>query len=169
MNEPAKLAVLMVCLGNICRSPTAEAVLRAKLGAAGLSQRVRVDSAGTYAGHVGSPPDTRSQSHAARRGYDLSTQRARSIVADDFEHFDLIVAMDKGNLADLERACPQAMRSNLTMLMSFAKKHRHIGEIPDPYSGGSAGFERVLNLIEDACDGMVVELRERLAALDQVP
>jgi protein-tyrosine phosphatase len=163
MDAQPRLAVLMVCLGNICRSPTAEAVLRAKLDGAGIGGRVRVDSAGTYAGHAGEPPDARSQAHARRRGYELSAQRARGLARDDFERFDLILAMDRQNLVDLERRCPVAARARLALLMAYASGHRRQAEVPDPYSGGSAGFEAVLDLVEDACDGLVADLGSRLA------
>jgi protein-tyrosine phosphatase len=163
MVDQPQLAVLMVCLGNICRSPTAEAVLRTKLDAAGIGGRVRVDSAGTYAGHAGEPPDERAQGHARRRGYAMSAQRARGLSREDFERFDLILAMDRQNLADLERRCPTAARAKLALLMAYGMGHRRQAEVPDPYSGGAAGFESVLDLVEDACDGLVAELASRLA------
>lgn len=149
------MRVLMVCLGNICRSPTAEAVLRAKLEAAGLAQRVEVDSAGTGSWHLGDPPDPRSQRHAARRGYDLSALRARCIAEDDFHRFDLILAMDHNNLADLRRLAPEGGHG--AELRLFAPI-----EVPDPYSGGAAGFERVLDLVETASDAWVEDLAQRL-------
>jgi protein-tyrosine phosphatase len=149
------MRVLMVCLGNICRSPTAEAVLRAKLDAAGLAQRVEVDSAGTGSWHLGEPPDARSQRHAARRGYDLSALRARRVAEDDFHRFDLILAMDEDNLADLRRLAPGgACRAELRLFAPI--------EVPDPYSGGPAGFERVLDLVETASDAWVKDLSLRL-------
>jgi protein-tyrosine phosphatase len=149
------MRVLMVCLGNICRSPTAEAVLRAKLDAAGLAQRVEVDSAGTGSWHVGDPPDARSQRHAARRGYDLSALRARRVAEDDFRRFDLILAMDHDNLSDLHRLAPESgHRAELRLFASMA--------VPDPYSGGPAGFERVLDLVETASDAWVEDLAVRL-------
>jgi protein-tyrosine phosphatase len=145
----------MVCLGNICRSPTAEAVLRAKLDAAGLGGRVVVDSAGTGDWHVGSPPDARSQRHAAQRGYDLSALRGRQVAEDDFHRFDLILAMDEDNLADLQRLAPGGHKRAEVRL--FAPT-----EVPDPYSGGPEGFERVLDLVETASDAWVKNLSERL-------
>jgi protein-tyrosine phosphatase len=145
----------MVCLGNICRSPTAEAVLRAKLEAAGLGDRIVVDSAGTGSWHIGSPPDARSQRHAATRGYDLSALRGRQVAALDFHRFDLILAMDEDNLADLRRLAPQGTRR--AELHLFAPV-----EVPDPYAGGAAGFERVLDLIESASDAWVKNLSKRL-------
>ncbi len=145
----------MVCLGNICRSPTAEAVLRAKLDAAGLGQRVAVDSAGTGDWHVGSPPDARSQRHAAKRGYDLSSLRGRQVAEADFHRFDLILAMDEDNLADLQRLAPEgSSRAEVRLFASI--------EVPDPYTGGAAGFEQVLDLVEAASDTWVKNLAARL-------
>ena len=147
-------SVLMVCMGNICRSPTAEAVLRHKLHASGLESHVKVDSAGTHAWHAGAPPDHRSQQHALRRGYDLSALCAREVVAADFERFDLILAMDWDNLALLEERCPEGSRHKLRRLTEFAR-HHDSPVVPDPYAGGGADFELVLDLIEDACDGLI--------------
>ena len=151
-----KLRVLMVCLGNICRSPTAEVVLRERLRAGGLADRVQVDSAGTGSWHVGSPPDARSQRHALRRGYDLSALRARKVVDADFSRFDLLLAMDHDNLADLERLRPDGGGANAELLL-FATT-----EVPDPYAGGPDGFDRVLDIVEQASDCWVVALRDRL-------
>lgn len=158
-----RLAVLMVCMGNICRSPTAEGVLRQRLAAAGLGDRVTVDSAGTHGYHVGDPPDVRSQRHAAHRGYDLSPLRARRVADEDFERFDLLLAMDEDNLAELERNCPPGLVSRLGLLRDFATSPGP-REVPDPYYGGAEGFERVLDLVEEACDGLVADLRRRLGA-----
>jgi protein-tyrosine phosphatase len=148
------IRVLMVCLGNICRSPTAEAVLRHQLAAAGLGDRVEVDSAGTGGWHIGDPPDARSQRHAARRGYDLSTLRARRVAEDDFHRFDLILAMDADNLADLRRIAPAVHRAEVRLFAEI--------EVPDPYSGGAAGFERVLDLAEAAGTAWVEDLSRRM-------
>jgi protein-tyrosine phosphatase len=149
------MKVLMVCLGNICRSPTAEAVLRAKLEAAGLGEQVAVDSAGTGDWHVGSPPDPRSQRHAAQRGYDLSSLRGRQVAEADFHRFDLILAMDEDNLTDLQRLAPDgAHRAELRLFAPI--------EVPDPYTGGAAGFEQVLDLVETAGDTWVKNLATRL-------
>lgn len=150
----ASLRVLMVCLGNICRSPTAEAVLRQRLQDHGLHQRVLVDSAGTGAWHSGDPPDMRSQRHALRRGYDLSGQRARRVVEADFHRFDIVLAMDEDNLADLVRMKPPGTRAELRLFAAV--------EIPDPYQGGAQGFERVLDLAEQASDALIDEIRRRL-------
>lgn len=155
-----KYAILMCCMGNICRSPTAEGVLRAKLAAAGLEPLVELDSAGTHEYHLGHPPDPRAQRHALQRGYDLSALRARKVGLPDFDRFDLILAMDRENLAGLARLRPDA-GDKLRLLMSFATRH-HTDEVPDPYYGEGDGFERVLDYIEDACDGLVEMLRQRL-------
>lgn len=162
--------ILMVCMGNICRSPTAEAVLRHKLAQAGLHERVQVDSAGTHAYHVGSPPDERSQKHARLRGYDLSSQRARKVDRRDFEAFDLVLAMDWDNLALLEENCPTdpQVRSKLRRLTEFVPQgspHEGAQVVPDPYYGGPAGFDVVLDLVEAACDGLLVHIQRQLASV----
>jgi protein-tyrosine phosphatase len=151
-------SVLMVCMGNICRSPTAEGVLRHKIQQAGLEGRIRVDSAGTHGYHVGSPPDDRSCEHALGRGYDLSAQRARQVQPADFERFDLLLAMDWQNLELLQEDCPPQHRHKLRRLMEFAPPG--LGEVvADPYHGGKAGFEAVLDHVEAACDGLLSHLR----------
>jgi protein-tyrosine phosphatase len=163
MAASPELSVLMVCMGNICRSPTAEGVLRHKLAAAGLAQRVVVDSAGTEGYHVGAPPDQRAQQHAARRGYDLSPQRARRLVAQDLQRFDLVLVMDQHNLDEvLALAAEQAdsPRADVRKLLHFAGQSR--ADVPDPYYGGVKGFEQVLDLVEAACDGLVAHLSEQL-------
>ena len=151
------MRILMVCLGNICRSPTAEAVLRAKLAAAGLGERIHVDSAGTGGWHVGEPPDRRAIVHGKRRGYDLSALRGRQVDPADFERFDLVLAMDEDNLTDLEADCPPEHRPKLRLLMDFAPPG-HGRVVPDPYSRGPESFEQVLDLVEVACDGLVAQL-----------
>jgi len=152
--KPDRLRVLLVCMGNICRSPTAEGVLRHRLAAAGLEKRVEVDSAGTGGWHVGAPPDARAQRHALLRGYDLSRQRARRVVEADFERFDLVLAMDEDNLADLQRLQPEGARAEVRLFAAV--------EVPDPYHGAAQGFENVLDLIEQASDALVADLRGRL-------
>jgi protein-tyrosine phosphatase len=161
MAATPKLRVLMVCLGNICRSPTAEAVLRTKLRAAGLDGAVEVDSAGISDWHHGAPPDHRSQHHAERRGYDLSDLRSRPVMPADFERFDLLLAMDDENLGHLLAACPPAHRLKLRLLMEFAP-HSEQRVVPDPYSGGADHFEEVLDLIEEASEGLIGHLAETL-------
>lgn len=151
----------MVCLGNICRSPTAEAVLRAKLARAGLDHRVGVASAGTH-GERGTPPDARAVAAGAKRGYDLAAIRSRRIAAADFERFHVVLAMDRENLDHLSASCPAPLAQRLGLLLQYAPA-AGLQEVPDPYYGGPAGFERVLDLIEPACDGLVVTLQRQLA------
>jgi protein-tyrosine phosphatase len=155
--------ILCVCMGNICRSPTAEGVLRAKVAQAGLSERVQIDSAGTHNYHPGSPPDERSQRHALARGYDLSVLRARQVRDADFEKFDLILAMDWDNLALLQADCPPAQAHKLKLFMQFADPALALGEVvPDPYHSPETAFDDVLDLIEAASDGLVIKIRKRL-------
>jgi len=154
------MRVLFVCLGNICRSPTAEGVLRQKLREAGLEGRIQVDSAGTGDWHVGKAPDSRTRQAALRRGYDLSALRARQVVAADFQRFDLVLAMDQNNLAHLQRLQPQGESAELDL---FLRRYQlTLDEVPDPYYGGEEGFEQVLDLLEQACDALLIELRGRL-------
>jgi protein-tyrosine phosphatase len=154
------MRVLFVCLGNICRSPTAEAVLRHKLDEAGLRDRVEVDSAGTGDWHVGKSPDSRTRQAAQLRGYDLSALRGRQVCAGDFRRFDLILAMDNSNLEHLQRLRPAGAMAELDL---FLRRYgQALDEVPDPYYGGEEGFEQVLDLLEQACDGLLGELRGRL-------
>ncbi|MBL0921825.1 MAG: low molecular weight phosphotyrosine protein phosphatase [Phycisphaerales bacterium] len=161
MREHAKpFRVLFVCMGNICRSPTAEGVFRKLVRDAGLDAVVEIDSAGTGSWHVGSAPDRRTQSAALKRGLDLSDQRARRVSARDFELFDLIVAMDRDNLSYLEAIRPgEAPRARLMLEFSEAAVERGLRDVPDPYSGGEDGFEVVLDLIEGACEGLLEHVR----------
>ena len=142
--------VLFVCTGNICRSPTAEGVLRHLAKDANVP--LHVESAGTHDYHVGNAPDQRSQKHARGRGYDLSAQRARQVRRRDFEEFDLIVAMDRGHLEILQDNCPPQHQGKLRMLV---RGH----DVPDPYYGGAEGFEQVLDMVEAACLGLVSEIK----------
>ena len=152
----AATRVLMVCMGNICRSPTAEAVLRKKLQDAGLARRVEVDSAGTHGHyHAGERPDARAIRHAAARGYDLGKLRARRVIDQDFTRFDWILAMDEDNLAQLRQGLPLGSTARLGLLMEQARRFSGVREVPDPYYGAPAGFDRVLDLVEDACEGWV--------------
>ena len=159
------LRVLMVCSGNICRSPTAEGVLRFKLAAAGLGQRVAVDSAGTQGLHAKEPPDPRAQALAARRGYDLSALRARKVTGDDFLRFHRILAMDEGHLAWLQRSAPADSRARIGLLMDHARAQGGPREVPDPYYGSERDFQRVLDLVEDACEGLVADLQRELSLI----
>lgn len=161
--DDASYRVLMVCMANYCRSPTAEGVLRQRIASAGLQGRVEVDSAGTHAYHEGEAPDPRTRAHAAKRGYDLSRLRAREIDDADFERFHLVLAMDWDNLALLEARCPPQHRRKLKRLMEFAPEAGS-PVVPDPYYGDAAGFERVLDLIEAACDGLVDRLSKTLTS-----
>ncbi|MBS7807431.1 low molecular weight protein-tyrosine-phosphatase [Variovorax sp. PCZ-1] len=154
------LHILLVCMGNICRSPTAEGVLRAKVAQAGLAARVNIDSAGTHNYHPGSPPDERSQAHALARGYDLSNLRARQITEHDYEKFHVILAMDWDNLALLQDDCPPAHAHKLKLFMSYAADASLGQVVPDPYYGQEAGFERVLDLVEAASAGFIEQFRK---------
>ena len=154
------MRVLFVCLGNICRSPTAEGVLRHKLQLAGLASQVDVASAGTGNWHVGQPPDKRTQRAAKLRGYDLSAQRAQQVSAADFSRYELIFAMDNSNLRDLQALQPVSGKAELDLFLRRYKGVKH--EVPDPYYDGEQGFEEVLDLIERACDLLVIELKGRL-------
>ena len=159
MSEPRKdkIRVLMVCLGNICRSPTAEAMLRRKLHEAGLDDRVEVDSAGTADYHVDSPPDRRAVAHGERRGLRMQHLRGRQVERSDFDRFDHVLAMDEDNLADLQRLRPAGSRAKVALLMSFAPG-AGAREVPDPYYGGAAGFEHVLDLAAAAADGFIASV-----------
>ena len=157
------IGVLFVCTGNICRSPTADGVFAGMLAAHGLEGRVHVDSAGTHDYHPGKRPDPRTQRAAARRGYDLEHLRARVVVRADFDCFDYVLAMDRGNYHDLLRTCPETRRDRVQMLLSFAE-HLGVDEVPDPYYGGGDGFETVLDLVEVASEGLIRHLAERLGA-----
>lgn len=139
----------MVCLGNICRSPTAQGVLEHLVATRGLQHAINVDSAGTSAWHINEPPDKRSQHAAMLRGYDLSNQRGRQVNADDFYQFDYILAMDKLNLIELQRLRPKDFAGHLGLFLDFYGDPR-LQEVPDPYHGGHSGFDRVLDLIEIA-------------------
>lgn len=161
------LAVLMVCSGNICRSPTAEGVLRAQLQRAGLAGRVQVDSAGTQGLHAREAPDPRAQAAAQRRGYDLSRLRARKVTGDDFRRFQRIMAMDEGHLGWLQDAAPPDSRARIELLMAHARTPGRPPEVPDPYYGAPQDFERVLDFVEDACAGLVQALQRELLALDK--
>ena len=154
------MKVLFVCLGNICRSPTAEAVFRHQVQAAGLQGRIQIDSAGTADWHRGKSPDARSCQFASRRGYDLAPLRARQVSVEDFHEFDLILAMDHDNLANLRRLQPDNARAELDLFL----RRYGLGcdAVPDPYYGGDDGFEHVLDLVEQACAALLDEVRTRL-------
>ena len=162
----SSIAILFVCLGNICRSPTAEAVFRAKVVSAQLDRSVAIASAGTYGGHAGQPPDPRAQAHASRRGYDLSSLRARAVERQDFDRFDLIFAADGWNLARLESMAPRARRARIVRMLDFAADPalRALGDVPDPYTGQARDFEHALDLIEAACEGLLAHVAASFGA-----
>jgi protein-tyrosine phosphatase len=154
-------SVLFVCMGNICRSPTAHGVFRHKVKAQGLDHLIAVDSAGTHNYHPGSPPDDRSQEHALRRGYDLADLRARQIRDEDFDRYDLILVMDWDNLALVQDICPPQHQPKVRRLTEFCLT-LDSPVVPDPYYGGASGFDQVLNLVEDACDGLLRHAQSRV-------
>ena len=149
-----RVRVLVVCMGNICRSPTAQGMLEKLARDSGLADRVQVDSAGTHGGHIGAPPDERAHEHARRRGLDLSAQRARALVRQDFERFDWVLVMDAANERAARALCSPEHAHKLRRLTDFCTHHA-AREVPDPYYGGGAGFEAVLDLVEDACTGLL--------------
>ncbi|WP_342616824.1 low molecular weight protein-tyrosine-phosphatase [Rhodoferax sp. GW822-FHT02A01] len=151
-------SILFVCMGNICRSPTAHGVFRHKVMRQSMADRVAIDSAGTHNYHPGSAPDARSQAHAAKRGYDLSDLRARQIRQSDFERFDLILVMDWDNLADVKEICPPPHLPKIRRLTEFCQRSDS-PVVPDPYYGGPQGFDQVLDLVEDACDGLILHVQ----------
>ena len=153
MSDP-KYRILFVCMGNICRSPTAEAIFYRKLADRELLQRVDIDSAGTHNFHPDAPPDERSQMHALKRGYDMSHLRARQVMDSDFEEFDLLLTMDWDNRALLEERCPAQHLHKVRGLAEFLQTSQ-ASVIPDPYYGGDQGFEHVLDLIEEASEGLM--------------
>ncbi|UCH25064.1 MAG: low molecular weight phosphotyrosine protein phosphatase [Trueperaceae bacterium] len=159
--KESRISVLFVCEGNICRSPTAEGILRALVVKAGLTDQISIDSAGTSKYHLGAPPDRRAVREAARRGYDLSTLRARQVAPEDCHYFDYIVAMDGANLSYLRRLCPGI--DTLYRLLDFTIEMKE-QDIPDPYYGGPRDFERVIDLIEQACRVFFEVLKTRLHA-----
>lgn len=158
----SSMNILFVCMGNICRSPTAHGVFRQYIEESGLSHQVRVDSAGTHAYHVGEAPDPRSQTHALKRGYDLSDLAARQLDDRDFDHYDLLLVMDWENYALTEQRCPENKKYKIRRLTEFCKVNQ-ASVVPDPYYKGSEGFEEVLDLVEDACDGLLDHVRLRLS------
>ncbi|KAA1188220.1 low molecular weight phosphotyrosine protein phosphatase [Pseudohalioglobus sediminis] len=157
MSEKSKTGVLFVCLGNICRSPTAHGVFASMVREQGMQDRVRVDSCGTGDWHIGHPPDKRAAAEAAQRGYDLSSLRARQVQPTDFREFDYILAMDEQNLADLRAMCPTDFSGYLGLFLPFDPAAT-VAEVPDPYYGGDEGFTRVLDMVEAASAGLLREI-----------
>jgi protein-tyrosine phosphatase len=158
-NKDAPIRVLMVCLGNICRSPTAHGVFQQRVESAGLAGLIEVDSAGTGDFHLGEKPDIRSRKAAQQRGYNLSSLRARQVSKDDFERFDYILAMDDNNLRDLQALCPAPLQHKLRLLMEFADNNYL--SVPDLYYGEGEGFQLVLNLVEEAADALLDHIRKQ--------
>ncbi|MDH4394514.1 MAG: low molecular weight phosphotyrosine protein phosphatase [Limnobacter sp.] len=156
-----KSKVLFVCMGNICRSPTAEGILRKMLKDANLDKEVVVDSAGTHAYHLGKSPDPRAVAAAGKRGYDLSTLVSRQVTVDDFRENDMILAMDWDNMTLLQQQCPRQYSHKIQLLMRYSTEHDE-ATVPDPYYGGPDGFDTVLNYIEDSCTGLIEVMRKRV-------
>ncbi len=154
-----KVSVLFVCMGNICRSPTAHGVFEQMVEKAGLAEQIETDSAGTHAYHVGNPPDPRSQETALGRGVDLSRQRARKAAREDFERFDYVIAMDRDNLNNLLALASEKQREKLHLLLDFAPE-LGIREVPDPYYGGARGFDRVFDLVSSAAEALLAVIRK---------
>lgn len=154
----SKVKVCFVCMGNICRSPTAEGVFTKLAEQEGVLKHIEIDSAGTHAYHVGEPPDSRAQHSAKGRGIDISDLKARKAVAEDFHRFDYVIAMDEDNYRRLEAICPPGLEYKLQLLMSYAPHLEH-REVPDPYYGGAKGFEHVLDMVEEAANGLLQEIR----------
>lgn len=154
------IKVLFVCMGNICRSPTAESVFRRLVQAAGLESKILIDSAGTHDYHVGQCPDKRAQRAAQQRGYFMEDLRGRQVSAQDFQKFDYVLAMDMENLGYLQRICPKPHAHKVDLLMSFSKRFQE-REVPDPYYGGAEGFETVLDMVEDACRGLLEKITSK--------
>lgn len=162
MTSTAKVKVLFVCMGNICRSPTAQGVFRKLVDEAGLAEVIEIDSAGTHAYHLGEPPDPRARETALRRGVDLADLRARRAVTEDFELYDYVLAMDQDNYHALSAICPpgRGLERRLALLMDYAPQAR-MREVPDPYYGASGGFESVIDMVEEAAAGLLEEIRRR--------
>ena len=156
------MKVLLVCLGNICRSPMAQGVLERDLRRSGLDHGVTVDSAGTHAYHVGEPPDARASEAVARRGADISSLRARQVRTTDYATFDYVVAMDRSNLEILRYTCPKEHQSRLRLFMDFVGDAKR-RSVPDPYRGERESFEEVLDILEAGCRSLLEEIRRRMS------
>jgi len=155
-----KVNVLFVCMGNICRSPTAEGVFRSIVENSDFKGKIHTDSAGTHAYHVGEPPDRRAQATAITRGIDISDLRARSVSHDDFERFDYVIAMDKDNFSILLNQCPEQHKAKVYLFLNFTQDFNEL-EVPDPYYGGQHGFERVFDMVEAASNGLLEDIHSR--------
>jgi protein-tyrosine phosphatase len=154
-------SVLFVCMGNICRSPTAEGVFRHLVDELGLSEQIFIDSAGTHAYHTGEPPDRRALAAAKRRGFSLDGIQARRVTDEDFERFDLVLAMDKLNHVTLMERADESHHEKIRLFLEYSRGPE--SDVPDPYYGGATGFERVLDLVEDASRGLLESLRAKQA------
>jgi protein-tyrosine phosphatase len=160
MRSQKKVSVLFICMGNICRSPTAEAVFRHYVELAGLTDHIHIDSAGTHDYHIGDAPDGRTQRAALQRGYDMSALRGRQVGTEDFSQFEYMLAMDEANLSILKRLHPRTVHTHLGLFLEFAEQHIE-REVPDPYYGGADGFEKVLDMVEDAARGLLIHIRQQ--------
>ncbi len=154
-----KVGVLFVCTGNICRSPTAEAVLRKRLAERGLEAQVAVDSCGLGSWHIGQPPDERSIAAGLLRGYKLKELRARQIRDGDFEAFPLLIAMDRGHLEEMKRICPAGAEDRLKLFMDYHPEETGLSDVPDPYYGNLGDFDLALELLEKGVEGLVESLQ----------
>ena len=157
-----KVRVLFVCLGNICRSPTAHGIFEKLVYTMNLDDQITVDSAGTGDWHIGHPPDQRATAAALKRGYDLTALRARQVSVVDFQHFDYVLAMDNKNLEDLQAMCPENYEGELALFLQYAESsvtdNGQLTEVPDPYFGGEEGFDQVLDMVESASHGLIMEI-----------
>lgn len=159
MKELDRIKVLFVCMGNICRSPTAHGVFQSKVDALGLGEKILVDSAGTHSYHIGSPPDMRSQATAQSRGVDLGKLRARRFASEDFIEFDYLIGMDQSNMADMLAIKPDDTNARVNLMLDYSNRFRQ-QEIPDPYFGND-GFDLVFDMIDDAASGLLREIRSQ--------
>lgn len=155
-------AVLFVCTGNICRSPSADGILRHKVAEAGLGERVRVDSAGTHDYHIGDPPDPRAIKQAGARGYDLTPLRARKLTAQDFEDFDLILGMDQGHMKRMADKAPAGSKAEVMLFMDCVETAPSTREVPDPYYGDTSDYDHALDLIEEGMPGLMNRIQRAL-------
>ena len=162
MKNKEKVSVLFVCLGNICRSPTAEGVFRHLVQQEGHDSWIRTDSAGTHAYHIGKQPDSRAQQTARNRGIDLSDLRGRKAISNDFHEFDYVLAMDDDNFQNLQSICPAGLEDKLSLFLDFSNEYSET-QVPDPYYGGDQGFEHVFDLVESASRGLLEDIKKRFS------
>ena len=162
LNQQRKVKILFVCLGNICRSPTAEGVFRHLVQQNGCENWILTDSAGTHAYHIGEQPDRRAQQTSLTRGIDISDLRGRKAIPDDFNEFDYVLAMDDDNYQSLEQICPAGMNERLHLFLDFSQEFSET-QVPDPYYGGDQGFEHVFDLVESASKGLLDDIKNRFS------